>query len=147
MKFEDQIKTWLQQGKLKKQQPQPKAIKVLLEKAMKDIDVGNKVIKIDFETAYTLSYNSMLKAGRALVLAKGYRTDDGGQHKTTVDFCGLVLQQGASGLIAAFDRLRRNRNTLNYDPYEAAEIELDEVKEALDSAKEFLEAVKQEIRL
>lgn len=146
MTFEQQIKIWLQQGKIKKQKPHLDQIRVLLEKAEKDIAVGNKVLEIDLETSFTLAYNSMLKAGRALVLSKGFRTDDGAQHKTTVDFCAFQVTKDKSDLIDIFDRMRRNRNTMTYDPFESSELEQSEVKDCLKAAADFLVLVKKVVQ-
>lgn len=141
MTYEQQIEIWLQEGKLKKQKPHADQIQVLLSRAKRHIDVARKNISIDLETAYTLAYNSMLKAGRALVLAKGYRTDDGGQHKTTVDFCKFFVPATSADLTTIFDRMRRNRNILQYDPHEASEIDEEEAKDAIESARGFLNEI------
>ena len=60
-------------------------------------------------------YNEMLKAGRALLLFKGYRPSDGEQHKTIVIMTGLFLGKEYSDVISLFEKMRRKRNELTYE--------------------------------
>jgi uncharacterized protein (UPF0332 family) len=138
VKFKDQIELWLNNGKLKEESPHKDQIKILIEKAQKDIKTANINLLIDLENSYTLAYNSMLRTGRALVLSKGYRTSDGAQHKTAVEFCRYLIDDG--GLIDAFDHMRRTRNTLIYDPFNFSDFEKTDVEHAIESAHLFLKA-------
>ena len=143
MTFKEQLDMWLTERKIKKEEAHQDQIDTLLEKAAKDIKVSKANLVIDLETSYALAYNSMLKAGRALVLSQGYRTTDGAQHKTTVDFCGHFIDVKA--LVSTFDHMRRDRNTLMYDPFDFDTIEEETVLSAIKSAEHFLKEVKKKI--
>ncbi len=56
----------------------------LLQDALKDIQEARAVIEIGERSPFILAYQSMLKAGRALLFLYGYRTADGAQHKTVI---------------------------------------------------------------
>lgn len=130
------------QGKIKREFPHKDQVRALLMKSDKDITVAKLIFKIDYETSFKLSYDSMLKAGRALMLSKGYRTTDGEQHKTTVEFCWFFIDRT---LVVQFDHMRRDRNTLSYDPYYCDEINEGEASHAVESAERFLAEVKRTI--
>lgn len=139
MNFKQQLQLWLQEGKIKKELSHTDQVEILLTKATKDVKVARANLGIDLETAYSIAYNSMLKAGRALVLSQGYRTTDGAQHKTTVDFCSYFIDVKA--LVSAFDRMRRDRNVLMYDPFDMDMVEKETALSAINSAEHFLKEV------
>lgn len=147
MTFEKQIKTWLEQGKIKKQKTHKDQIEALITRARKDVEVAKINLDIDYDTAFSTAYNSMLKAGRALILYKGYRTDDGSQHKTTVDFCSFFMDGEKTKLSKAFDRMRRTRNIVAYDPFDYAGFEEGDVVSAIKNAEDFLEAIRSILEL
>ena len=45
----------------------------------------------DRRATYLLAYMAMLKTGRALMFLKGYRPDDGAQHKTVVEMTSAIF--------------------------------------------------------
>jgi len=147
MNFEQQIKIWLEQGKIKEQKVKKDQIEVLIKRAQRDTEVSKLNLEIDYDTSFSTAYNSMLKAGRAFILSKGYRTDDGAQHKTTVDFCSFFLDGETNKLIKTFDRMRRIRNIIAYDPFDYAGFEKDDVLSAIESAEKFVKAIEKLLRL
>ena len=82
----------------------------------------------------------MLHAGRALMLFKGYRPDDGYQHKTVVDFASIALGENYKTLVQRFDKMRRKRNIFTYEV--SISISEKEVNNGLKSAVEFIKAVR-----
>lgn len=62
--------------------------------------------------AYTIAYNAILQAGRALMFSKGYRPDGSHQHIAVVKFAALFLEENDAII---FDRMRRKRNSSVYD--------------------------------
>ena len=57
----------------------------------------------------------MLKAGRALMLLKGYVPDDGAQHKTVVEMTSAILGDLYRELTEKFETMRRKRNEMTYE--------------------------------
>ena len=146
MNFEQQIKSWLDLGKIKKQEPNKDNIGALIKRAQRDIEVSKLNLDIDYDTAFSTAYNAMLKAGRAFILSKGYRTDDSAQHKTTVDFCSFFLDGETNKLAKTFDRMRRVRNTIAYDPFDYAGFEKNDVVSAIENAEKFVKAIEKLLR-
>lgn len=72
---------------------------------------------------------------------KGYRPVDGYQHKTVVEFCSIILGNKYKNLTQHFDRMRRKRNIFIYEVN--ISISPTEVENALITAKEFVELIKE----
>ncbi|MFH1223608.1 MAG: HEPN domain-containing protein [Pseudomonadota bacterium] len=134
------IKLWLNEGKIKKQDINSNHIKILLKRSKKDVVIAKKVLNIDYETAYLVAYNSMLKSARALMFSKGYRPDDGSQHKTTIEFCSCFIDKNLN-VLDVFSRMRRNRNVLNYNPYYYNCIDEGDTLLAIEIAEKFISIV------
>ena len=73
------------------------------------------------------------------MLLHGYRPDDGGQHKTTVEFASIVLGEKYRTLTRRFDQMRRRRNLFTYDPMD--NLTEKETMEALRTAKRFVQEI------
>ena len=86
MTYEDFVKENLGRGLLKAQKTDVKAVEHLMARARKDLRAARAILDIDEGIAYTTAYMAMLRAGRALMLAKGLRPADGYQHKTVAEF-------------------------------------------------------------
>jgi uncharacterized protein (UPF0332 family) len=86
----------------------------------------------------------MLRAGRALVLSKGYLPADGQQHKTVVEITNKLLGREYALLVEKFERMRRNRNTFFYesDPFGT----LVDAKSSIEAASELIAAIRELIQ-
>jgi len=139
MSYEERIKTLLNQGLIKKQKIDYPHIEALLFRAKKDLFVAKSTLEIDEEATYNYAYLAMLRCGRAIVFLKGYRSTDGQQHKTIIEFSGEILGKGFKNLIKKFDRMRRKRNQFTYDPF--LPVSKVEAETALRIAEEFVDKV------
>jgi len=135
MNYKNFINDLLNKGLIKKQTIDFNQIKMLLLRAKKDLMVARKNLVIDEEVAYNYAYLSMLRCGRALMFLKGFRPDDGQQHKTVIDFTAVILDPQYSDLLTKFDMMRRKRNQFTYDPL--LPVSKTEAENAIKSAKEF----------
>lgn len=90
-------------------------IEALLKEAIIDLGEAKKTLHLADRATYILAYNAMLKAGRALLLMKGYRPTDGGQHKTVVEMTGAFLGNKYINLVNHFETMRRKRNEMTYE--------------------------------
>lgn len=97
-------------GLLKKERIGIDQIRALLMSASKNIVASEKNLSIDEEACFTLTYNAMLKAARALVFLQGYRPHDGQQHKTTIEVAGEILGEEFSELINLFDKMKEAKS-------------------------------------
>ncbi len=125
---------------LKKENIGLEQIKALVASAEKNLAAAKKNLTIDEETCYTMAYSAMLKIARALIFLKGFRPDDGQQHKTTVDVAARILGQEFNDLIDSFDQMRRKRNDFTYNPL--APVSKAEAGNALSNAENFFQKVK-----
>jgi len=77
-----------------------------------DIATARSLLANNQDWAYTIAYNAVLQAGRALMFSQGYRPDGANQHVSVVKFVELYLDKNDSII---FDRMRRKRNSSVYD--------------------------------
>ena len=103
------------EGKIRKQRAGLVQVEALLREAMLDLGEANKIASLATRATYLLAYMAMLKAGRALLLLKGYVPDDGAQHKTVVDVTSILLGEKYGNLTKQFETMRRKRNELTYE--------------------------------
>lgn len=100
------------EGLIKKLPVDKKKIEGAVEHATRDIITARIVLPADSGWAYTIAYNAVLQAGRALMFSKGYRPDGASQHISVVKFAELFLDPDDAVI---FDRMRRKRNSTVYD--------------------------------
>jgi uncharacterized protein (UPF0332 family) len=103
------------QGKLKKQKRGFVQIEALLKESTLDLKEAKKIVHLAERATYLLAYTAMLKAGRALLLLRGYVPDDGAQHKTVVEVTSAILGEKYRHLTSQFERMRRKRNEITYE--------------------------------
>jgi uncharacterized protein (UPF0332 family) len=113
--LEKLIKKLEQEGKIKKQKVGIIQVESLLKQAILDLKEAQKIVKIAERATYVLAYMGMLKAGRALLLMKGYVPDDGAQHKTVVEITNMILGDKYKDLTMQFETMRRKRNEMTYE--------------------------------
>jgi uncharacterized protein (UPF0332 family) len=83
-----------------------------MELAHRDAKTCRAILISDRDWAYTIAYNAVLQAGRALMFAHGYRPDGANQHISVVKFAELYLEKNDAII---FDRMRRKRHNSVYD--------------------------------
>jgi len=130
--IEDLIKKLEKEGKLAAQKVGIVQIEALIKESIIDLDESKKILHIADRATYIMAYTAMLKAGRALLLLKGYRPTDGAQHKTVVEMTGAILGDKYTSLISHFETMRRKRNELTYGA--GTLLSGSESKQALDDA-------------
>jgi uncharacterized protein (UPF0332 family) len=100
------------QGLIRKLPVDRKKVDDALAHAHRDLATAGTILANDQDWAYTIAYNAVLQAGRALMFSKGYRPDGANQHVAVVKFAELFLDQNDT---ITFDRMRRKRNSSVYD--------------------------------
>ncbi len=103
------------EGKIRKQESGLVQVEALLKESILDLGEAKKITHLVTRATYLLAYMAMLKAGRALLLLKGYVPDDGAQHKTVVDVTSIILGEKYRNLTKQFETMRRKRNELTYE--------------------------------
>lgn len=103
------------EGKIRKQKTGIVQVEALLKEAILDLGEAKKITQLASRATYLLAYIAMLKAGRALLLLKGYVPDDGAQHKTVVEVTSIILGDKYRNLTEQFETMRRKRNEITYE--------------------------------
>jgi len=132
------------EGKIRKQGAGLVQIESLLREALKDLDEAKNIAHIATRATYLLAYNAMLKAGRALLLFKGYIPADGGQHKTVVEMTSVILGENFRHLCDQFENMRRKRNELTYES--GSLISGSDSKAAFSDARQLVKEVLEEVK-
>jgi len=120
-------------------------IEKVIKTAERNLKVAEKLFSIDEGIAYETAYTAMLHAARAFVFIKGYRPTANFQHKTVVGFTAHFLGDKYKVLTEKFDYMRKNRNNFIYEPWKF-HVSTSDVKNALKSAHEFIDIIKEEIK-
>jgi uncharacterized protein (UPF0332 family) len=144
MNYDEFISEYLAGGLIKKQKTVLKDVANILRRARIDLKTAKVNLKIDEGTAFSVAYLAMLRAGRALMLLKGFRPDDGSQHKTVVEFASYYLGDKFKAIVTHFDRMRRKRNIFMYDI--DISISGSEANTALETAEEFVNLIEKKIK-
>ncbi len=144
MAFERFAEECLAKGLLKRQRSGFVAVEKLVLRSQKDLKTAKANLNIDEGIAYTVAYLAMPRAGRALMLLKGFRPADGYQHKTVVEFIAHCLGDGYKNLAERFDRMRRKRNIFTYEI--EVTISRTEAEGALATAAKFVEVIRELIK-
>src|SRR3990170_1208315 len=98
-----------ERGLVEETRPDFRQISQLLARALQDLSTARANVSIDKEWAYTIAYQAMLRAGKAIVMAEGWRPRGRDQARTIVLLVGEILGEEARSLINGFDRMRRKR--------------------------------------
>lgn len=144
MPSDNLLRRLIEGGFLKEHAKDPEQAKKLLTRSFRDLKTAKANLEIDEEAAYTFAYLAMLRSGRALMFLKGYRPADGRQHKTVVDVAGHSLGKTYEDLVYKFEQMRRKRNQFTYEPN--LPLGLKEAKDALKTAKEFVQQILKQVR-
>ena len=87
----------------------------LLQLAMRDLSTAARNLEEAPDWAYSIAYNSILQAGRALMFFEGYRPRGGEQHATVVEFVEERLGTAYTAQVRLFDQMRRKRHRVIYE--------------------------------
>jgi uncharacterized protein (UPF0332 family) len=130
----------IQQGRIKPYKARPEEIRKLLQVAARDLATAERNLVDDHDWAYTIGYNAILQAARALMLAKGYRPRGAESHATVVQFIEEALGKAYGTQIALFDQMRRKRHRVIYEM--AGLVSKQEADQGVAFAKEFVEEIR-----
>jgi uncharacterized protein (UPF0332 family) len=121
----------------------PAEVAQLLALADRDIRMARRMMAEDWDWAFSIAYNAVLQAARALMYSQGYRPASEQGHKNTLAFVREALGVDFDSLIGYFDRMRIKRNQAIYDI--AGLITETEARAIFEKAVEFVDLVKARI--
>ena len=111
-----------------------------IELAERDLKTANKILEEDHDWAFSIAYNSMLQAARALMFSRGYRPSGDAPHLSVAKFIETSLGKEFKDIVIAFDKMRRKRHLAVYERTGA--VSETDAKNAIRWAEEFLNEVK-----
>jgi uncharacterized protein (UPF0332 family) len=91
--------------------------------------------------AFSIAYNAILQAVRALMFSQGYRPSGGYQHTAVVRFAEFFLKEED---VIVFDRMRRKRHTTLYDT--AGTVSEREAKNAVERAERLVHELEKKLK-
>jgi len=103
------------EGYIKRLPVNKKKIEDALNLAKRDIKAAKVILRENDDWAFSIAYNAMLQAIRALMFSKGYRPSVKNQHISVVRFAELFLRKED---VIVFDRMRRKRHATIYNAAE-----------------------------
>lgn len=127
-------------GRLKSYEAKPLEIERLLQVAQRDLLAADRNLAEDADWCFTMAYNAVLQAARALMFSRGYRPRGTGQHWTVVRFCELTARDEYDKEVTLFDQMRRKRNRLMYES--VGLVSQHEAEQALAFARQFVEKLR-----
>ena len=135
----------VKEGLLRKEKIGFDQINKILERVYRNIRSAKVLLKEDDEEgSFQFAYEAMLSAGRALVFSYGLRPRAIGSHKIVVDFAEEILGNRYKILTRKFNKMRKKRNYLIYGI--GLVISKTEAENAIKSAEEFIERIKEAIQ-
>jgi len=138
------IKKLEKEGKIKRQKAGIVQVEALLKQSILDLKEAKKVSHLAERATYLLAYMAMLKAGRALLLFRGYVPDNGAQHKTVVETTSVILSNKYRNLTEHFETMRRKRNEMTYEA--GALLSMSDAEKAFSDAIFLVEKILEKVK-
>ena len=129
------------EGYIKKLPVDSRKVKDALNLAKRDINVAKCILSENNDWAFSIAYNAMLQAVRALMFSKGYRPSGRNQHISVVRFAELFLRKEN---VTVLDRMRRKRHATLYDT--AGMVSGSEAKNAVERAEKLVHEIEQMLK-
>ena len=116
-------------------------VKNALHLAERDLKTASNVFgDKDYDWAFSIAYNAMLQAGRALMFSEGYRPIGEAKHVSVIDFTKKKFGSAfADKILFLFNKIRKKRHIAVYEQVNL--ISKEEATTALHTAREFVEKV------
>lgn len=112
--------------------------------AQRDLKTSRKLLKEDADWAFSIAYNAILQAARALMFFRGFRPHGKAQHISVIRFVEIARGKGATDMIVAFDRMRRKRHRAVYDT--VGTVSSVEARNAIRRAGDFIKDVETDLK-
>jgi uncharacterized protein (UPF0332 family) len=133
----------LRQRRVHPHRATPQEVARLLALADRDIRMARRVMAEDWDWAFSIAYNAVLQAARALMYSLGFRPATEQGHKNTFAFVREALGDEFASLVGYFDRMRTKRNQAIYDV--AGLITETEARAIFEKAIEFVDLVRKRV--
>jgi uncharacterized protein (UPF0332 family) len=117
-----------------------------LKLAERDLRTAKDVFaNSDYDWSFSIAYNAMLQAGRALMFSQGFRPKGEHKHISVIEFIRKKYKgEFAEQILFMFNKIRKKRHIAVYE--QADIISRDEAASAMNVAEEFARRVKEIIK-
>lgn len=114
-----------------------------LQLSQRDLKTAKDLFKDkNYDWAFSISYNAMLQAGRALMFSKGFRPRGEYKHVSVVEFVKKEFgKEFSDKILFMFNKIRKKRHTVVYEQTKI--ISKEEADNSLKIAEEFVNKVKE----
>jgi uncharacterized protein (UPF0332 family) len=130
----------LDKGLIKRIRVSSSQVRDSLELAKRDIRAARTMMATDRDWAFSMAYNAVLQATRALMYAQGFRpAGSEGQHKSAVLFAETTLGEKFQDDIYIFDKMRSKRHRVIYDV--SGLVSQHEARQAFEFATKYVKTV------
>lgn len=132
-------KNLLDSGKIQAFDASREEVLNLLQLAERDLLTAEKVLELNTDWAFSITYSSTLQASKAYMFHIGYRPSSFEAHKTVFEFIGIALGDQLGKIISFIDRKRKKRHRAIYD--QVGIVSIKEANEFLAIAKEYVREI------
>jgi uncharacterized protein (UPF0332 family) len=108
----------LQQRRIYRQDSAPADVRATLDRAAKDLASAEHILSVDHGWAFSIAYNAVLHAARAVMFSSGFRPAAHESHKNTFAFLRAITEGERRAWIDYFDRMRVKRHEAVYETAE-----------------------------
>jgi uncharacterized protein (UPF0332 family) len=126
----------LQQRRICRQDDAPADVRAALERATKDLASAEHMQSVDHGWAFSIAYNAVLHAARAVMFSHGFRPASHESHKNTFAFLRASAEGERRTWVDYFDRMRVKRHEAVYET--AERISRTEAEALIDQARGFI---------
>ena len=126
----------LQQRRIYRQDAARADVRAALERAAKDLALAEHMQSVDHGWAFSIAYNAVLHAARAVMFSNGFRPASHESHKNTFAFLHTSAEGERRTWVDYFDRMRVKRYEAVYET--AERITRTEAEALIDQARGFI---------
>ena len=119
-------------------------IKKQIQLAARDLRLAKAMRGMDNDWIYSIAYNAILQAVRALMYVEGFRPVGEGQHKTAIQFAELALGEKFEDDLRFFDKMRSKRHRAVYET--PGIVSEEEALQSLAFAEKFVSRIEEAIK-
>lgn len=141
---ETDVQRLVAEKKIRTVSPDPETAQAEIDVARRHIASAQKIMADDSSLAFTALYDAMRKAITAHMRSRGYRVTRGpGAHMKAGEYALAALDLLDIG--SHLDEFDAVRDLRNQSEYEAHQVDLEEVREALEHASAIVEAIARDL--
>jgi hypothetical protein len=111
----------------------------LLAESQRHIASARDIVDLDPEGAYQLLYDGVRKALTAILANEGLRPTTSGGHRAVYTALAAQLDPPMGGVLRPFDRMRRQRHSIEYPAMDAEPVLPEDVVDELPKAEAIID--------